>query len=96
MVNHPGRSKRHSPGPWTIGKNGQYIIAPPTADFPHGQPVASVLAGPGKNTTGNAILIAAAPTLLAFLRRICNEVETPEDLISAIAEAETFIAKIEA
>ena len=95
MDNHPNRSKRHTPGPWSVGKSGTMIVAPPTRDFPHGQVVASVSPGPGKNTIANAKLIAAAPDMLAALRRICSEVETPEDLLNAIRDAENLLRKTE-
>lgn len=38
---------------------------------------------------------AYAPEMLAMLRRICNEVETPKALLTAIAAAEALLRKIE-
>ena len=45
--------------------------------------------------TVNGRLRAEAPAMLASLKRICREVETPEDLLSAIADAEALLRKIE-
>ncbi len=95
MTNHPNRSKRHTPGPWSIGPSGKMIISGPRTDFAHGQVIASISAGPGKNTVANARLIAAAPDMLALLHRICDEVETPKQLVNAITDAEALIATIE-
>ena len=68
----------HSPGPWTVSTKGSYtgVMAPPRKDFPHGQVVAQVCRGPGKNTVDNAHVLAAGPELLAALKAAITDLES--------------------
>ena len=83
-------SNTHTPGPWEPKIKGTYVhvIAPTaTKNQPHGQVVAQVCSGPGKNTIENAQLIAAAPELLHALELVAWEKEGFDDHISRVVRA---------
>lgn len=70
MINHPNRSKRHTPGPWTFRTlpDGRQVLE--AGD--NGIQLAFWDERPGLSyaATANMALVAAAPDLLAALREI--------------------------
>jgi hypothetical protein len=67
-------SAAHTPGPWHVGRPTEYLNQLPI------EPCIGVAYGAGKELVANSRLIAAAPDLLAALRRLAEAVETDDHL----------------
>jgi hypothetical protein len=95
MINHPNRSKRHTPGPWTFrtlpdgrqvleaGDNGIQLA------FWDERP------GIGHAATANMALVAAAPDLLAALKAALVCLDWDDAHVKETAQARAAIAKSE-
>jgi hypothetical protein len=95
---------KHTPGPWSVANNVHHNRESQRIDGPEGMQIAStmVLSGHDKTSAfyeahGNAKLIAAAPDLLAALKRLTELVQwhglvgqanwNKDEVFAAIAKA---------
>ena len=85
-------TQTHTPGPWRLGNQPSNVIAWRVTDSAD-RDVAHVF-GSDLKSKGNARLIAAAPELLAALKRVVAAAEDGDEM-TAIELAEAAIARAE-
>jgi len=81
----------HTPGPWKVGESQTFAAVWGKGAYEH-------IASCGNltpETEANARLIAAAPEMLALLKRVPGNGAAPDDLRGWEAEIRALLAKIE-
>ena len=85
---------KHTPGPWVVARNTPDAGYSVRTDGEGSFRWIAAMAGKGDTDAANARLIAAAPELLAMLKRMIGAAEHGRDGL-ALDDAKALIAKAE-